>query len=438
MATKESVILGEALSVFTLFSDVWWHPQVIMLKALRSFILGLNLVREPFIMALDQQKDRVAVRHMITLSHNVENIHVVGGTQTLIKLFTRPGMLVLDLTGVHIGTVYYLKPLVSARSIPGNKIGARQDDMNCSSIQGESGLIISETALSAVEDVGLVLYLKSTGPTLHDTDAMSKSLKDLKSTLKALAERCRLDINASDLPYNRLVDPVRRRSCLVLAALARFLDQILPDGHFLDAVKAAWAEEGYRAVQSISQLRLDAILSGHLFCYTEKEPFDDSRGGYFHDKIVSRISSEDKHLFGNLDEVCLGNFFRWKKIGTVNPFKRYITYEKDEEGVISRVWHSVVFFSDADKAKLRVLSAGEEGNFLPPEEGPLDTNKKWLLSAFSGRKRVVPSDIELKLKGSNHQLALEEIFTMLEELVKAGSVSKAGDSSYDFRKVAVE
>lgn len=435
MATKASVILSEALGVFALFSDVWWHPQVIMLKALRSFILEVNLVREPLIMALDQQKDRVAVRHMITLSYNVDNIHVVGGTQTLIQLFTCPEMLVLDLTGVHIGTVNYVKPLLNARSIPGSKIGARQDDQSSSSIQGETGLIISETALSAIEDVGLVLYLKSTGPSLLDLGAMSKSLEGLKEVLTTLAESCRPDINDSDLPYNRLISPVRRRSCLVLAAQARLLDQILPEGHFFDAVKAAWEEEGLRASQSTSQSRKDAILAGHLLCYAEKEPFDDPRDGYFHDKIVSRISSEDKQLFSKLNEVCLGNFFRWKKIGIVNPFKRFITYEPDEKGVLRRVWHSVVFFSAADKAKLRALSAGEEGNFMPPEEGPLDTNKEWLLSTFLGRKSVAPSDIKFKLKGVSPHLSLEVIFTMLEDLVKAGTISKSGDSSYDFSSV---
>ena len=272
---------------------------------------------------------------------------------------------------------------------------------------------------------------------LADLAAIQECLEAIEPGIKVIGQGLMLRPVDSPLPSNRLVSPVTYRGFMAVEQAAVQVDQIFPEGGFQEAVHAAWNEICSRMQQRVTKSRRNAILCGHILFDIEHEKADAPEGAFTEGGLAVRISKCDPELFATLTAVSLGRFLRDRKIGSVPPW-RHITKGDKAKGEPDRVWHTVVIFTETDRTKLRMLSAGEEQNFIPPEDSPMDLCKRWVLDKFTSRPNVTVSDAERLSTEGKEPFGRVLIFQALEELTKSGVILKSDDSHYDFLAVAVK
>ena len=375
MNTDESLKAGvaaltSAVNALSAFSDEAAHAATVALFAWRSFNKSSNIVRLPLIVIVEDQTDLLALRQILVGIFNVSVIHALALSQSsLMQLFALDTMLLLDLTSTNDGTIQYVRQLAAIRSIPGNVLGRKSNDVFVSvPIYGDTLILASETAAEALGAVGVVVNLVSKDSAMLDMYAMIEKLGAVKPAFEASAGTCYPEIAADDLPSNRFLDSTKRRGYRNLAALARAADSAISGGIFVAAVQTAWRKAGERAAGKVSERRRRGYLAGHILTHIARGKPDyvrDDKKGYRLDLLANFIRRSDPELFAVLDATALGKLLSLMNTGAHG---RTSFYGVSAAGEPARVYRAYVVLSDSNLETLKQMKKEAENE--PAQEVP--------------------------------------------------------------------
>lgn len=435
-ASSQSVMRQslEALCMLGLSAE---SACMVIISAVLSCRQQTDIIRLPLFIILNELADIVAWRVALSVLFS-SDIYVHAMTQnSLLHLFSRNetalehDTLLMDFMTVCPGLLERNMPLLKAMAIPGGHIAVMKNDVLLSPVvYGNIVAIVPDTSLGVLGMDALVVEALPKEASVVNLQVLEEKLKDAQLLIQEAGALPPLADGASCLHPQRLVSAVTMRGFGVYEQVALLLDQQFPGCNFTAAVQAKWIWICEEILQNFPEPRKKAILAGHIWQHITCNNGDGPDGLFTADGIAARVA-RDRDLFNQFGREQVGRFLRAVRVGSKNPNGRYVPRVGEE-----RRWHTVYRFSQADKARLRELSAGEEANFiLPTEQSPIEMSAGWLLLEFKGHSAVAVSEAERLSKASGAGYERAVLYQALEKLVGRGVISRCGNSLYDFGSV---